>query len=191
MNAILLGARSDIGLEMAQRLTADGWTVWGWNRDTRMDMLPPKWDLIICAIGTLKPVGRFFDLGWADWQDGFESNVLAPLRLVHALYPKREENASICFFGGTNPYKANPRYSAYASAKAALRMAVRDIGAEYPDLRVFMLDTGYVKTKIHVEPNDRTESTSHDQIYTVLQKCLTHPISRVSGFSFFVPNCAP
>lgn len=186
MNAIILGAKSDIGLEIGKRLKADGWTVWGWSRDSNVEMLP-SWSLIVCAIGTLKPIGNFFDTPWIDWCEGFSSNVLLPLGLIHSLYAKREPDASICFFGGTNPYKANLRYSAYASAKAALRMATRDIAAE-TDMRVFMLDTGYVKTKIHQEPNDRTESTSHDQIYAVLQKCLKAPKVNVTGMSFYVPR---
>lgn len=197
MNAILLGARSDIGKELAKRLHADGWTVWAWDRGHDAKMLPP-WDLLIVAVGTLKPVAKFFDANWDDWRAGFESNALLPLQLVHALYPKRNANAGVLFFGGTNPYKANPHYSAYAAAKAALRMAVRDIGCEYQDLRVWMLDTGMVRTKIH-EPtieagiyNERLErtgdETTHDMIYTALKKCLSNPIGKVRGNFFFVPH---
>jgi NAD(P)-dependent dehydrogenase (short-subunit alcohol dehydrogenase family) len=187
VNAILLGSNSDIGRELSSRLHKDGWSVWGWSRGCNIAMYP-SWSLLICAIGTLKPVNKFFDIGFDAWRDGFESNVLEPLRLVHALYPTRTENAAICFFGGTNPFKANPRYSAYASSKAALRMATRDIAAEYPELRIFMLDTGVVDTKIHQEPHNRTETTSHDQIHGTLMKCLAAPKVNVSGLSFYVPN---
>lgn len=195
-SAILLGSRSEIGLEIAKRLRSDGWTVWGWDRGQLLKMLPP-WDLILCAIGTLRPVGQFFDLGWDEWKAGFESNVLEPLRLVHELFETREPNASICFFGGTNPHTSNPNYSSYASAKAALRMATRDIAAEYPGLKVFLLDTGFVQTKIHkptIEAgvkNERLErggGTSHEQIYECLQRILKSDVRRVSGHPFFVPN---
>lgn len=197
MNAILLGSRSDIGLEIAKRLKGDGWTVWGWDRGQPVKMLPP-WDLIICAIGSIKPIGKFFDLGFGDWKQGFEANVFEPLRLVYELYPTRNENSAIIFFGGTNPYKSNAYYSSYAASKAALRMATRDIAAEYEDLKVVMLDTGFVQTKIHkatIEsgvPNERLErggGTTHDQIYTVVKKIIRADIRRVSGHPFFVPNC--
>jgi NAD(P)-dependent dehydrogenase (short-subunit alcohol dehydrogenase family) len=186
-NCILLGSNSDIGSEIATRLEADEWTVFRWKRGDSLENAP-KWDLIICAIGTLKPVGKFFETSWMDWLTGFSSNVLIPLRLVHSLYSLRNENAAVCFFGGTNPYKANPKYSGYAAAKAALRMSVRDLAAE-TDLRVFMLDTGVVKTKIHVEPVERDVYTTHDEIYHVLKKCLTVPKEKVTGLFFFVPNC--
>jgi NAD(P)-dependent dehydrogenase (short-subunit alcohol dehydrogenase family) len=188
MNCVLLGAKSDIGAEIGKRLTADGWSVWGWARGDSLEGAP-KWDLIVCAIGSLKPIGNFFDTEWLEWHAGFNCNVMVPLRLIHSLYHLRNPEASVCVFGGTNPFKHNPRYSAYASSKAALRMAVRDISSE-TDLRIFMLDTGYVKTKIHQEPNDRTESTSHEDIYTVLQKCLKVPKVNVTGQSFYVPNCS-
>ena len=186
-NAILLGSNSDIGKELAIRLRRDGWSVWGWARGGNLSLYP-RWNLIICAIGTLKPVSRFFDIGFDGWREGFESNVIEPLRLVHGLYSTREENAAICFFGGTNPFKSSPRYTAYSTAKAALRMATRDIAAECPELRVFMLDTGVVKTKIHQEPVNRDTYTSHDQIYGALTKCLKAPKAMVSGFPFYVPN---
>lgn len=190
MNAIILGGKSDIAMELAARLHVDGWTVWNWQRGQSLENFP-QWSLLICAIGTLKPVGKFFEQDWAAWREGFQSNVLEPLRLVHSLYEKREPDASICFFGGTNPFKANPRYSAYSSAKAALRIAVRDIAAECPHLRVFLLDTGVVPTKIHVEPVGRSSYTTHEQIYTALQRCLKAKITNVSGHFFYVPNIAP
>jgi NAD(P)-dependent dehydrogenase (short-subunit alcohol dehydrogenase family) len=158
----------------------------------------PQWNLIICAIGTLKPVGKFFEQEWGSWKAGFESNVLEPLRLVHELYPFRQENPTIVFFGGTNPYKSNANYSGYASAKAALRMMTRDIAAEYEDLKVVLMDTGFVQTKIHkptIEAgvkNERLEmggGTTHDEIYTVLNKLLKADKRKVSGHPFFVPNC--
>jgi NAD(P)-dependent dehydrogenase (short-subunit alcohol dehydrogenase family) len=197
MNAILLGAGSDIAQGLRKNLEVDGWTIYPVSRG---DALPQvKWNLLIVAIGTLAPVAKFFDVPWEKWEEGFNVNAMLPLALVHALYKTRAENASICFFGGTNPYKANPHYSAYAASKAALRMAVRDIGAEYPELRTFMLDTGFVQTKIHrptIEagiPNARLAQgggTAHEQIYAALRKCIKSPIDSVRGHYFFAPHIA-
>ena len=197
MNCVILGASSDIAKELATRLQTDGWMIHPVYRGGRLPSA--KWDLILVAIGTLAPVGKFFDMAFTTWEEGFNANVMLPLALVHTLYEQRNEGAAICFFGGTNPYKANPHYSAYAAAKAALRMAVRDLGAEYPELRTFMLDTGFVQTKIHkptIESGIHNErlaqggGTPHEQIYAALKKCMEAPIANITGNYFFAPHIA-
>jgi NAD(P)-dependent dehydrogenase (short-subunit alcohol dehydrogenase family) len=197
LNCVILGASSDIAKELAARLQADGWTIYPVPRNGVIPNV--RWDLVIVAIGTLAPVKKFFECDLEKWREGFEVNAILPLAAVHMLYKTRAENAAICFFGGTNPYKASPYYSAYASAKAALRMAVRDLAAEEKELRIFMLDTGFVQTKIHkptIESgiyNERLAQgggTPHEQIYAALQKCLRSPIANISGHYFYVPHIA-
>lgn len=185
-NCILLGARSDIGRALTQRLALDGWAIHTWDRRQQLRHLP-VWDLLLCAIGTLEPVGTFRDTPWQEWANGFTSNVLTPLKLLRALYRRQALNASVCFFGGTNPAKASPEYSAYAAAKAALRMAVRDLAAEDDGLRIFMLDPGIVRTKIHTASCTYRPSNSHaGMIYEALCMCMASP--EAHGRAYYVPE---
>ena len=195
-NAVIAGAGSEIGQGIAQHLRADGWTTHEIRRN--LEWTPQPWDLALFCFGSLEPVANFFETYEATWQAAFEPNLFLPLRALRLLYPHRNSGTARVRFGGTNPFKSNPYYSAYAASKSALRMAVKDIGTEAQDLRIFMLDTGMVRTKIHEATiaagiyNERLErtdgETSHDMIYAGLKKCLANPIGKIRGNFFFIPH---
>lgn len=135
---MIVGRGSDIAKAMRERFIRDGWLISG---------VGDRWDLALFARGTLEPIGRFVDCDPECWEESIAVNALQPLRDFRALLPSANHNASAVFFGGTNPSKAAPTYSAYASAKALLREAVKTIKAE--GFNAVMLDPGVVRTKIH------------------------------------------
>jgi NAD(P)-dependent dehydrogenase (short-subunit alcohol dehydrogenase family) len=120
LRALILGIGSDIGMVMAERWLARGWTVGGTYRtnsaglnklaaagcslwhcdlvsadrvDTCVSALVAAgkpWDILVVAAGTMEPIGRFEDLHYADWQRGLEVNLLNPLRFVHGVLPLRD-----------------------------------------------------------------------------------------------------
>ena len=138
---LIVGAGSDIAKELRTRLERDGWRV-------TTDM-SARWDLAIFSRGTLEPIGRFVDCSLQDWEDSIVVNALQPLRDFRLIYHNRKMGATAVFFGGTNPTKDAPTYSAYAAAKALLREAVKNIAAEHNDIKAVMIDPGVVRTKIH------------------------------------------
>ena len=83
---IMLGANSDIARELTPRLMADGWTVLPWARGD--DLPRTEWDAVICAIGTLTPIGNFFDTDVQEWSDGISANAMTPLQLLRGLWPR-------------------------------------------------------------------------------------------------------
>ncbi len=190
MNCIILGAQSEIGLELCVRLHVDGWTVFGWARGERVDTLP-EWSLLVSCIGTVAPVGWWYEQDADAWEDSVRSNLFTPLRLLRELWPRRTKDAAVCFMAGSNPNTAMPGYSAYNAGKMALLKLTEQLDAESPDCKFFALGPGYIPTKIHAPtldakwPNPRIMSgkppATHDQVYACLKWCLAQPRSIVGG----------
>jgi NAD(P)-dependent dehydrogenase (short-subunit alcohol dehydrogenase family) len=194
-SAIIIGATSDIGRELGERLKGDEWNIRLKTVRERLTPLIEPWDLVIVATGTLEPIGSFWKAAPDGWEEGIRVNLLAPLRMLRELYPYRNDQAKICLFSGTNPAKTNPNYSAYSIAKAGLFRATQELNAE-ADIEIFMLAPGFVDTKIHEQTrksgveNERLErggGTTHGQIYEALQWCLRH---KVGGQCHYVPEIA-
>lgn len=111
------------------------------------------WDLFVSCVGQLAPVGPFFGCDFDAWAESVETNSIAQLRALHAAYPMRKAGgiSHVVFFagGGTNnPFRS---YSAYCVGKIALIKMCELLDDENPDLNVFILGTGWVRTKIHAQ----------------------------------------
>lgn len=176
MRAVILGISSDIGREIAERLLRDGWEVagtyrtyhaWHTGDDTapRAHIVPcdlgdraqieqaahwlgSPWDLLVVAVGTYEPLGPFMQCDADDWEMNIQVNALGPLRFLRLMYPSRKFGASVCFFAGPNPNRANPSYTAYMAGKAVLHKACEDIQAENADMKFFILGPGLTRTKM-------------------------------------------
>ncbi|WP_157964582.1 SDR family NAD(P)-dependent oxidoreductase [Algibacillus agarilyticus] len=111
------------------------------------------WDCIFSSVGTSKPIGRFFDLDFDTWSSSVDINSIAQLRAIHALYPYRNINTintiALLAGGGTNnPFRC---YSAYCVAKIMLIKMCELLDDENPELNVFIVGPGFVRTKTHLE----------------------------------------
>ena len=197
--AIILGINSDIAKNISGRLIGDGWQVFGTSRsscdfasnasiDKAVSMVAMPWDLLLCAVGSLNPIGKFSGIHPDDWETSVRVNALGPLRMFNHLIPHRNKDASAVFFSGTNPMRTNPLYSAYSGAKALLARAVQEIDSEL-DIKCFTIAPGFVKTKIHDvhDVANRSLGTTHEQIYECLKHSIARPKSDVGGKTIFVP----
>jgi NAD(P)-dependent dehydrogenase (short-subunit alcohol dehydrogenase family) len=210
MNCIILGDRSDIAMALRPMLAEDGWNITGWNRWTQSSADPswprgglvdfPRWNLILCAIGTVAPVGHWASQNADEWDASVDSNCLTPIRLVRTLWNRHEPDAAVCFLAGANPNKAGINYSGYYTGKMALLKAVENIDAETPDCKFFALAPGVVFTKIHqptydsgivnpgLEEKKQLGSVPIEKIYTALKWCLEQPKSVVGGRNICVSD---
>lgn len=145
--AIILGSNSDIAKGLTPLLTADGWEVVGWDRTKVLE--PQPWDLVLCALGAVGPVGLWHDLYEFDIHKNMLSNLTLPIKLLRALWPLHNPGASVCFLAGSNPNAIMKGYFAYNVAKMALLKAVEQMDAETPDAKFFALGPGTILTKIH------------------------------------------
>lgn len=113
--------------------------------------LDTPWDIFISSVGTMEPIGPFFECDFTQWERSVTTNSLAQLRILHALHPYRRRSATshVAFFagGGTNGPFAS--YSAYCASKIFLIKMCELLSDENPDLNVFILGPGFLPTKIH------------------------------------------
>ena len=190
-HCILLGDRSAIAKALLPFLVADGYTVSVWNRETiGIDRQP--WDLFLCALGRVAPVGHWHEQYIEDVVDCFNSNLLLPLELLRELWPSRKQKASACFMAGSNPQKIMSGYMPYNVSKMALLKAVEQIDHESPDCNVFALGPGYFRdSPIHDAtlkanwPNERIArgdaGTPIERIWGCLKWCIEQPKNVVGG----------
>jgi NAD(P)-dependent dehydrogenase (short-subunit alcohol dehydrogenase family) len=81
----------------------------------------------------------------------YAANVFAPLRLTQMLLPRMGRDArivSITSDAAVEPYEG---WGGYGSSKAALEQWTRVLAAEQPDLRVYVVDPGDMRTQMHQE----------------------------------------
>ena len=182
--AFIAGISSDIGRELAGRLSSEGIVVTGTSRardkeikgaqviecdvasDQAILSVPaayaktgvPAWDLYVSSIGTLEPIGPFFSADSKEWRRSVEVNCVRQLDLLKAMYPYRKKGmAHVAFFAGAGTNGPAPSYSAYAASKIFLIKMCELLHAENDDLNCFIIGPGVVRTKIHNQTLDAGE----------------------------------
>ena len=111
------------------------------------------WTSFFSSVGTSEPIGNFFEIPFEIWEHSIQINCLGQLHALHALFKYRasEITPNIIFLagGGTNnPFKC---YSAYCVSKIMLIKMCELLDDENPDLNIFIIGPGFVKTKTHLE----------------------------------------
>jgi NAD(P)-dependent dehydrogenase (short-subunit alcohol dehydrogenase family) len=230
--AFILGVTAEIGWAIAERLMATGWRIVGTGRaDSGLakastadayhfipcDLDEPSsiaaslacfagmscpWNLFVSAVGTMEPIGRFFDLPFDEWERSFRVNSIEQLRVLHGIWPQRSKSGAIDIMlmagGGTN--NAFTNYSAYCLSKIALIKMCELIDDEEPSANAFIIGPGYVRTKIHKQTLKAgpaagsgyektvnflaTSGTSFDDIYANMVWCMTQGRAVAGGRNF-------
>jgi NAD(P)-dependent dehydrogenase (short-subunit alcohol dehydrogenase family) len=149
--AIILGGNSDIGQALTIMLSRD-YEVLTWSRGESLPL--DDWDLVVCCIGTVRPVGAWYNVNEVEWLHSIESNLITPFRLLQRLWPTHNPGASVCFMAGSNPQMIMDGYSAYNVGKMGLLKLVEQLDHETPDAKFFALGPGTILTKIHKGTTD-------------------------------------
>ncbi|HEY7147063.1 MAG TPA: SDR family NAD(P)-dependent oxidoreductase [Streptosporangiaceae bacterium] len=111
-------------------------------------------DLLINNAGTLgaSPLPAIADYPVGELRTAFEVNVLAPLALTQLLLPdlRRRGGAvlSVTSDAAVEPYAG---WGGYGAAKAALEQACNVLAAEETAIRVWWVDPGDLRTRMHQE----------------------------------------
>jgi len=181
MNAIILGANSDIAKAITPMLESDGYKLDMWSRSHPLPLFI-QWDLLVIAIGRVAPVGKWWEARESDWAECIESNLMLPFRLLQQLWEYRNPDATVIWFAGSNPNHIMDGYSAYNTSKMAVLKLVEQLDHESTDCKFVALGPGYVKTKIHRAtleanwPNERIargdDGNSMEDIYEVMRWCI-------------------
>ena len=96
------------------------------------------------------PLPAFADLDPATYVEILRVNLVAPMALTAALLPQLRRNAgrvlNLSSDAAVEPYET---WGGYGSSKAALDHASRVLAAEEPRIRVYSLDPGDMRTRMH------------------------------------------
>lgn len=111
-------------------------------------------DLLVNNAGILGPSPQppLADYPLATLRDVFEVNVLAPLALTQLALPalRRYEGAVVTVTSDA-AVEAYAGWGGYGAAKAAAEQASNVLAVEEPDLRVWWVDPGDLRTQMHAE----------------------------------------
>jgi NAD(P)-dependent dehydrogenase (short-subunit alcohol dehydrogenase family) len=78
----------------------------------------------------------------------YEANVLAPLALVQLALPRLAPGAAIVNVTSDAAVEPYETWGGYGSSKAALEQLTAVLGAEHPELRVYAVDPGDMRTQM-------------------------------------------
>jgi NAD(P)-dependent dehydrogenase (short-subunit alcohol dehydrogenase family) len=111
----------------------------------------PEIELLVNNAGGLgpSPLPPLERYPLAKLEELYRVNVLAPLRLFQLARPLLAERAvviNITSDAAVEPYEG---WGGYGSSKAALEQLTRVLGAEHPALRVYSVDPGDMRTRMH------------------------------------------
>ncbi|HEV2782131.1 MAG TPA: SDR family oxidoreductase [Actinophytocola sp.] len=111
-------------------------------------------DLLVNNAGILgpSPQPRLADYPLEALREVYEVNVIGPLGLIQwALPALREKSGSIVNITSDAAVEGYEGWGGYGSAKAAIEQASRVLAAEEPDVRVWWVDPGDLRTRMHQE----------------------------------------
>jgi 3-oxoacyl-[acyl-carrier protein] reductase len=92
----------------------------------------PGIDILVNNAGVLGPIGRFEDTDWDEWARTIEINLLGSVLMCRAVIPhmRRRGGGKIIQLSGGGATFPDPRFSAYAAAKAGVVRFIETIAGE-------------------------------------------------------------
>ncbi|MEU4248674.1 SDR family NAD(P)-dependent oxidoreductase [Amycolatopsis sp. NPDC026612] len=176
--ALVTGASAGLGRALAAALVSRQWTVIGTGRDAAalaaaareagFTAIPgdvtdpahrgalaeacPALELLVnnassLGVSPLPPLARY---PLADLEDVYRVNVFAPLALTQLLLPALTAARGVVIDVSSDAaVKAYEGWGGYGSAKAALDQLTAVLGVEHPDLSVYAVDPGDLRTAMH------------------------------------------
>ena len=108
-------------------------------------------DLVVNNASLLgpSPQPRLADYPLDELARVYEVNVLAPLALVQLALPRLAPNAAVVHITSDAAVEPYEGWGGYGSSKAALEQLTAILAAEHPELRVYTVDPGDMRTQMH------------------------------------------
>jgi NAD(P)-dependent dehydrogenase (short-subunit alcohol dehydrogenase family) len=110
-------------------------------------------DLLVNNASVLGPSPQpaLADYPLAELERVYQVNVLAPLALAQLALPELSDGAAILNITSDAGVEAYEGWGGYGSSKAALEQLTAILAAEHPDLRIYAVDPGDMRTRMHQE----------------------------------------
>jgi NAD(P)-dependent dehydrogenase (short-subunit alcohol dehydrogenase family) len=108
-------------------------------------------DLVVNNASLLgpSPLPPVAELAPADLEEILRANVIGPLGLIRLALPHIPEGGRILNVTSDAAVEAYEGWGGYGASKAALDQLTRILAAERPDLRVYAVDPGDMRTRMH------------------------------------------
>jgi NAD(P)-dependent dehydrogenase (short-subunit alcohol dehydrogenase family) len=108
-------------------------------------------DLVVNNASILgpSPLPQLADYPLDELRRVYEVNVVAPLALIQAALPRLPSGARIVNVTSDAAVEAYEGWGGYGSSKAALEQLGAVLAVERPDLRVYTVDPGDMRTQMH------------------------------------------
>ena len=179
--AIVTGASRGLGLALTRALVERGWRVvadargrneleriWAgtWDvvpmagdvadarhRATLVDAAGEEIDLVVNNASTLgpSPLPPLAEYPLDELRRAYDVNVVGPLALVQLALPRLRDNGCILNVTSDAAVEAYAGWGGYGSSKAALEQITAVLAAEHPELRIYAVDPGDMRTQMQQE----------------------------------------
>jgi NAD(P)-dependent dehydrogenase (short-subunit alcohol dehydrogenase family) len=178
---IVTGASRGLGRELTRALVDRGWRIvvdardedalrlaWGHpprdvviagdvaddaHRRAIVEAAGGSIDLLVNNASTLgpSPMPRLADYPIGELRRVYEVNVLAALALAQLVIPRMAPGAAVLNVTSDAGAEAYEGWGGYGSSKAALEQVSAVLAAEHPKLRIYAVDPGDMRTRMHQE----------------------------------------
>lgn len=128
-------------------------------------------DLVVNNASTLgaSPLPRLRDLGLEVVEHVYRVNVIAPLGLIQEALPMLSaSNGAVLNITSDAGVEAYEGWGGYGSSKAALELLSNVLAVEEPQLRVWWLDPGDMRTQMHQEAFPEEDISDRPEPETVV-----------------------
>jgi NAD(P)-dependent dehydrogenase (short-subunit alcohol dehydrogenase family) len=121
------------------------------HRRALVDAAGGSIDVVVNNASTLgpSPLSALAEYPLDELRRVFEVNVVAPLALVQLALPHLAPGARILNITSDAAVEAYEEWGGYGSSKAALEQLTSVLAAEHPELRIYAVDPGDMRTQMH------------------------------------------
>jgi NAD(P)-dependent dehydrogenase (short-subunit alcohol dehydrogenase family) len=122
-----------------------------WHRTALVEEAGGRIDLLVNNASALgpSPLPPVAELPLERYEQVLRVNAVAPLGLTQRVLARMSAGGRIVNVTSDAAVEAYEGWAGYGSSKAALEQITRVLAAERPDLRVYVLDPGDMRTRMH------------------------------------------
>jgi NAD(P)-dependent dehydrogenase (short-subunit alcohol dehydrogenase family) len=146
----LLAAAAELG-DRGEVIALAGDVSSDWHRRGLIAAAGDRIDLVVNNASVLgpSPQPRLADYPGSELEQVYRVNVFAPLALTQLALPQLVRGAAVLNITSDAAVEAYEGWGGYGSSKAALEQLTAVLAAEHPELRIYAVDPGDMRTRMH------------------------------------------